>query len=245
MSNSAALFLIDEGKLMSHMVSPDIVTEYVQRQNPHDYWLAERRTQQKALPLSLPQVIMSQLRSILWRSAFEEKLDSSSDFAEPISLQEWIEYELARLDTNPRIEDSSYLPELFDEYLRKQDMGLTPWLYFETQWAINHDLEHFYPHVSKTIQERIDYIFYRDGSPLPPGYDIALAELNGTHALWAFFTRQEVQEMDPVIRDAIADDERQILYEDEWLDLLTAHERYNPETRKNNAYDLVALYAMF
>lgn len=244
MGNPAAFYLIESEKLMNHKVHPETVVQYIQKYNPPNPWLNERRKKQKRLPQSLPQVLKHQAQSTLWRFFFEERLDDAVDFVEPVTLQDWIQFEIMLFEENPQTKRSSYLPMFVHDYLLKENTGITPWVSFERASAVNHDLEIFYSDLSQTLQQRIDYVFDGKGSPQPPEYNIPIIDLNGIHALWVFFTRQELEEMAPTILAAIEDPKKDVLYAEEWRDILSAHERYNPITRTNYEYDLVALFAM-
>ena len=208
--------------------------------NPAELYLIE--SDKLANHLVLPANVAKYSRRLF---EADDERDHDPRFHEPLPLHAWIQLELVRREEELGSERSSYLAELLLDYLLKQDTGITPYLYFEKRWAVNFDLEHFYPHLSPTIQQRIKFIFSGTGSPLPRGYELALSQLNGIHSFWAFFTRQEVVEMAPVIMATIEDKTKQVLYEEEWRDLLVAHQRYNLATRTNFTYDLVALSAMY
>ena len=115
-----------------------------------------------------------------------------------------------------------------------KDAGLSMWI-----WST------FTQTCRQRFNSGLSLFFDGTGSLLPLGREIALSRINSIHSLWAFFTRQEIDEMAPVIMAAIEDPKKQVLYKEEWRDLLVAHQRYNLATRTNFTYDWVALFAMY
>lgn len=132
----------------------------------------------------------------------------------------WVQHELTRAANTPDLSESQRIRyALIDSLCNAPGMyGVTT---FEKPWGLEEDIDALRPFAPESFQERLNAIFgHPHGATFPPQLDTPLRVINLRG--WTFFTRQEIQQLEPICREALRDQASDSL-EYEWHDIFTAH----------------------
>ena len=159
------------------------------------------------------------------RDAREVDLQQPANLAKPptyMPLLQWIKLELERTEDEDAYDDA--FDEVEDLLLFDGDSGFgSPAIDFATQfdagWALIEDLQTLAPFVGvPLLRHRLADEDNIDGAGFPESLDtsspLRLLDFPG----WQFFDRSEVESMLGAVREAL-EQEKEILYEDEWREL--------------------------
>jgi|SRR5215212_4496512 hypothetical protein len=159
------------------------------------------------------------------RDAREVDLQQPANLAKPptyMPLLQWIKLELERTEDEDAYDDA--FDEVEDLLLFDGDSGFgSPGIDFATQfdagWALIEDLQTLAPFVGvPLLRHRLADEDNIDGAGFPESLDtsspLRLLDFPG----WQFFDRSEVESMLGAVREAL-EQEKEILYEDEWREL--------------------------
>jgi len=159
------------------------------------------------------------------RDAREVDLQQPANLAKPptyMPLLQWIKLELERTEDEDAYDDA--FDEVEDLLLFDGDSGFgSPGIDFATQfdagWALIEDLQTLAPFVGvPLLRHRLADEDNIDGAGFPESLDtsspLRLLDFPGSQ----FFDRSEVESMLGAVREAL-EQEKEILYEDEWREL--------------------------